>query len=309
MDGTLELGSLLVILTYLALLYAPVDTLARLSAAFAHSAAKGHRAFAILSEQEMVRDPCSCAHTPERAAGEIRFENVSFAYQEGRGGVHNVNLVIAPGETIAIVGATGAGKSTLVSLALRLFDPDEGRITLDDIDLRDWKLEDLRRQFGLVLQEPFLLPLTVKENIAFGGDPDADGVMSAAQTASADGFIRKLPKGYDSRLGDRGTGLSGGEQQRIAIARAFLRDAPILILDEPTSALDIATERILLESIYPVKRDRTTIIVAHRLSTIRGADRIVVLEEGEVVESGTHIGLLALHGSYFRLHQQSLSTE
>jgi ATP-binding cassette subfamily B protein/subfamily B ATP-binding cassette protein MsbA len=309
MNGTLELGSLLIILTYLGLLYAPVDTLARLAAAFAHSAAKGRRAFAVLSEREMVRDPPVRAHTPERAAGAIRFENVSFAYDEGHGGVRNVNLVIHPGETIAIVGPTGAGKSTLVSLVLRLFDPEEGRITLDGIDLRDWKLEDLRRQFGLVLQDPFLLPLTVKENIAFTGDAAVDRVAAATRAASADDFIRKLPEGYDSRLGERGTGLSGGEKQRIAIARAFFRDAPVLILDEPTSALDIETEHILLESIYPARRDRTTIIIAHRLSTIRGADRIVLLEEGEVIESGTHIELVAHRGRYFRLHQQSLSPD
>ena len=311
LGGSLELGSLLIILTYIGLLYAPVDTLARLSAAFAHSAAKGRRAFAVLSEQEMVEDPPShgsMPRTPERAGGAIRFENVSFAYDEGRGGVRKLDLAIRPGETLAIVGPTGAGKSTLVSLALRLFDPDEGRITLDDIDLRDWKLEDLRRQFGLMLQDPFLLPLSVRENIAFGR-PEADFelVASAATLSGADNFIRRLPQGYETRLGERGVGLSGGERQRIAIARAVLRNAPILILDEPTAALDIETERALLEALYPNLRDRTMIIIAHRLSTIRRADRIVVLDEGQVLESGTHAELLGRRGLYFRLHQQSLS--
>ena len=306
LDGSLELGSLLIILTYLALLYAPIDTLARLSAAFAHSAARGRRAFAVLSETEMVTDPYRASTTPPRAKGAIRFTAVSFAYGEGGGGVRNLDLSIEPGETVANVGPTGAGKSTMVSLLLRLFDPQEGSITLDDVELRDWKLEHLRRQFGLVLQDPYLLPLTVNENIAFGSsDADPDGILSAARAAGADAFIRALPKAYETRLGERGAGLSGGEKQRVAIARAFLRDAAILILDEPTSSLDVETERALLDVIYPAARQRTTIIIAHRLSTVRRADRIIVLEQGEVAECGTHDDLLAVRGLYFRLHQQS----
>jgi len=312
LDGKLELGSLLVILAYLALLYAPVETLARLSAAYAHSAAKGRRAFAILSERDMVEDPragTAASPAPERAKGAIRFENVSFGYGEPGATLHTIDLAIEPGQTIAIVGPTGAGKSTLISLALRLFDPDEGRITLDGIDLREWALGDLRRQFGLVLQDPFLLPLSAAENIAFGSaSADAAKVSAAAEAAGADTFIRQLPEGYAARLGERGAALSGGERQRIAIARALYRDAPVLILDEPTAALDVETERHLLATIHPRERTRTTIIIAHRLSTIRAADVIFVLDKGRIVESGAHLDLLAQRGLYFRLHQQSLSS-
>jgi ATP-binding cassette subfamily B protein/subfamily B ATP-binding cassette protein MsbA len=286
-----------------------VDTLARLSAAFAHSAAKGRRVNAIISADDIVRDPARARPpTPERAKGAIRFENVSFLYDQGRRGVRNLSLAVEPGETVAIVGPTGAGKSTLVSLALRLFDPLEGRITLDGIDLKAWPLENLRRQFGLVLQDPFLLPVTVAENIAFGGTGmDFTRIVSAARAADADGFIRRLPHAYETRLSER-SGLSGGERQRLAIARALAREAPILILDEPTSALDIETERSLLEAIYPAAKERTTIIIAHRLSTIRRADRIIVLDDGQVAESGSHIELLGRRGVYCRLHQQSLVT-
>jgi ATP-binding cassette, subfamily B, bacterial len=309
LDGRLEVGSLLVILAYLALLYAPVETLARLSAAYAHSAAKGRRALAILSERDMVEERRHAAsRTPERARGAIRFESVSFGYGERGTTLRNIDMAIEPGQTIAIVGPTGAGKSTLISLALRLFDPDEGRITLDGIDLREWSLDNLRRQFGLVLQDPFLLPLSAAENIAFGSaSPDATQVAAAAEAAGADGFIRKLPNGYAARLGERGATLSGGERQRVAIARALYRDSPVLILDEPTAALDVETERHLLATIHPRERVRTTIIIAHRLSTVRAADAIFVLDQGRIVESGRHLDLLAQRGLYFRLHQQTLA--
>ena len=313
LNGTLQVGSLLVILTYLALLYAPVDALARLSSAFAHSAAKSHRALAILRERNFVADASqriTFPSVPNRAAGSLHFENVSFAYEAGGSGLHGVNMTISPGETIAIVGPTGAGKSTLASLALRLFDPDTGRITLDGIDLREWPLQALRRQFGLVLQDPFILSLSAADNIALG-KPDADlkQIVSAAEAAMADGFIRRFPEGYATRLAEGGIALSGGERQRIANARALLRDAPVLILDEPTAALDIETERSLLAALHCDARNRTTIIIAHRLSTVRGADRILVLDRGQIVESGTHTELLARRGRYSKLHLQSLSGE
>jgi len=306
LDGQLEVGSLLVVLAYLALLYAPIDTLARLSAAYAHSAAKGRRAFALLKESDIVRDLPGRAVLPERARGMIRFEDVSFGYGERGATLRNVDMEIAPGQTVAIVGPTGAGKSTLIALALRLFDPDEGRITLDGIDLREWSLESLRRQFGLVLQDPYLLPLSVKENIAFGTQAaDTSKVTAAAEAAGVGRFLDKLAHGYDTPLGERGATLSGGERQRVAIARALFRDTPILILDEPTAALDIETERHLLATIHSSAGTRTTIIIAHRLSTIRGADVIFVLDQGRIVEFGRHLELLAKGGLYFRLHQRA----
>ena len=304
LEGELEVGSLLVILAYLALLYAPVDTLARLSAAYAHSAAKGRRAFAVLKESDVVQDAPRGRALPERAKGAIRFENVSFGYGEPGTTLRNINLEIEPGQTIAIVGPTGAGKSTLIALALRLFDPDEGRITLDGIDLREWGLESLRRQFGLVLQDAFLLPLSAKENIAFGSEgADMAKIAAATEAAGASHFLGKL--GYDAPLGERGAALSGGERQRIAIARALYRDAAILILDEPTASLDVETERHLLATIHPRDRVRTTIVIAHRLSTIRAADVIFVLDQGRIVEFGRHLDLLAQRRLYFRLHQRA----
>jgi ATP-binding cassette subfamily B protein/subfamily B ATP-binding cassette protein MsbA len=305
-DGALELGSLLVILAYLALLYAPVDTLARLSAAFAHSAAKGRRAIQVLNEQDMVQDPHRGAALPDRARGAIRLENVSFGYDEPGATLRAITMDIEAGQTIAIVGPTGAGKSTLISLVLRLFDPDEGRITLDGIDLRDWGLDHLRRQFGLVLQDPFVLPLPAKDNIGFGAESaDMAEIVAAADAAGAGGFIRRLPGAYEAPLGERGAALSGGERQRIAIARALYRDAPVLILDEPTAALDVETERHLLATIHPRDRTRTTIIIAHRLSTVRAADVIFVLDQGRIVEFGRHLELLARRGLYFRLNQRA----
>jgi ATP-binding cassette, subfamily B, bacterial len=309
LDGRLEVGSLLVILAYLAQLYGPVETLARLSAAYAHSAAKGRRAFSVLSERDVVREfPSGIggAKTPDKAKGAIRFENVSFGYGEPAGTLRDINLEIEPGQTVGIVGPTGAGKSTLIALALRLFDPDEGRITLDGVDLRGWSLEELRRQFGLALQDPFLLPRSARENIAFGREgADLAQVAEAAKQAGADGFIRKLPSAYDTQLGQYGASLSGGERQRIAIARALYRDAPVLILDEPTAALDVETERHLLATIQPGSRCRTTIIIAHRLSTVRHAHVIFVLDQGRIVERGSHLQLIAQHGLYFRLNQHT----
>jgi ATP-binding cassette subfamily B protein/subfamily B ATP-binding cassette protein MsbA len=310
LNGRLEVGSLLVILTYLALLYAPVETLARLSASYAHAAAKGRRAFAILSERDVVEDRRQAGgalQTRTSAKGALRFENVSFAYGERGPVLRGIDIDIQPGQTIAIVGHTGAGKSTLIALALRLFDPDEGRVTLDGIDLREWSLEELRSQFGLVLQDPFLLPLSVEENIAFGSEAaEPAKVVAAAEGACADRFIANMPGSYGARLGEYGATLSGGERQRIAIARALYREAPILILDEPTAALDIETERHLLATIQRRNRVGTTIIIAHRLSTIRAADVIFVLNQGRIVEKGQDLELLAQQGVYFRLHQRAM---
>jgi ATP-binding cassette subfamily B protein/subfamily B ATP-binding cassette protein MsbA len=209
-----------------------------------------------------------------------------------------------PGEVVGLVGMTGAGKSTLVSLIPRFFDPWEGRVLLDGVDLRELRLRDLRAQVALMLQEPFLLPLTVAENIAYGR-PEArrEEIEAAARAARAHEFIAQLPRGYDTVVGERGATLSGGERQRLAIARAVLRDAPVLILDEPTAALDLATEALVLEALERLVRGRTTFVIAHRLSTLRRVDRIVVLEEGRIVEQGRPQDLLAARGHYWRLHR------
>jgi ATP-binding cassette subfamily B protein/subfamily B ATP-binding cassette protein MsbA len=215
----------------------------------------------------------------------------------------NVSLEVRPGEAVALVGATGAGKSTLVSLIPRFFDPWQGRVIVGGMDVRDLQLSSLRAQVALVLQDPFLLPLTVAENIAYGR-PGAtrQEIVEAAVSANADEFIRRLPKGYDTAIAERGATLSGGQKQRIAIARALLKRAPILILDEPTSALDAETEASLLKALERLKEGKTTFTIAHRLSTIRNADRIVLLDEGQVVEIGSSKELLATNGHYYRLH-------
>jgi ATP-binding cassette subfamily B protein/subfamily B ATP-binding cassette protein MsbA len=217
--------------------------------------------------------------------------------------LHDISLEVQPGETIALVGPTGAGKTTLVSLIPRFFDPWQGQVTLDGMDIRDIELVSLRKQVSLVLQDPFLLPLTAAENIAYGRpEANREEIVAAAVTANADEFIRRLPGGYDSLLGERGATLSGGQKQRLAIARALLKDAPILILDEPTSALDAGTESQLLEALERLMQGRTTFIIAHRLSTIRNADRILVLDGGGVAEIGTHQELITAGKYYQRLY-------
>jgi ATP-binding cassette subfamily B protein/subfamily B ATP-binding cassette protein MsbA len=216
--------------------------------------------------------------------------------------LHEVTLDLPAGSTLAVVGASGAGKSTLASLVPRFFDPHDGRVLLDGHDLRDLKLADLRDQVAVVLQEPFLFPLSVHQNVAYGR-PGASRaqVEAAARAAGADAFVGNLPQGYDTVLGERGASLSGGERQRLAIARALLKDAPVLVLDEPTASLDAATEHDLLAALRELMRGRTTLVIAHRLSTVRDADQIVVLDRGRIVERGTHDGLAAAGGIYARM--------
>jgi ATP-binding cassette subfamily B protein/subfamily B ATP-binding cassette protein MsbA len=237
-----------------------------------------------------------------RARGHVRFEQVSFGYDRQRPVLHQVTLDLPAGSTLAVVGASGAGKSTLASLVPRFFDPHDGRVLLDGHDLRDLKLADLRDQVAVVLQEPFLFPLSVHQNVAYGR-PGASRaqVEAAARAAGADAFVRNLPQGYDTVLGERGASLSGGERQRLAIARALLKDAPVLVLDEPTASLDAATEHDLLAALRELMRGRTTLVIAHRLSTVRDADQIVVLDRGRIVERGTHDGLAAAGGIYARM--------
>ncbi|HET7322176.1 MAG TPA: ABC transporter ATP-binding protein [Longimicrobiaceae bacterium] len=234
----------------------------------------------------------------------IRFDDVSFAYDPAEPVLRDVNLTIRPGEVVALVGPSGAGKSTLADLVPRFHDPTSGRITLDGVDLRDLKLTELRGLLGIVTQETILFHDTVRANIAYGCENPAQAeIEAAARAANAHDFIQELPQGYDTVLGERGVRLSGGQRQRIAIARALFRNPPILILDEATSALDTESERLVQQAIDELMHDRTVLVIAHRLSTVRQADQIVVLEAGEVVERGTHAELLEREGTYRRLYR------
>ncbi len=313
LNGSLSVGSLLVLVSYVTSIYAPLETLAWLSSGFASVVGQSRRVMEILDVEREVRDAPharSCRRSePAGQSGHVRLEQVSFGYEPARPVLKHITFDVQPGETVALVGATGAGKSTLVGLVMRFYDPTEGRITLDGIDLRNLKLASLRAQFSIVLQDPILLPLSVADNIGYGR-PDAprEDIQNAAWAANADGFIRALPQGYDTILSERGATLSGGERQRIAIARALLKDAPILILDEPTASLDAKTESDIMEALRRVMSGRTTFIIAHRSSTIRAADRILVLSDGQIVESGTHEQLMEAQGAYRRMFDMQART-
>jgi len=241
--------------------------------------------------------------------GHVRIENVTVGYAAGQAALREVSIEALPGQTIAIVGPTGAGKSTLVSLVPRFIDPWSGRVLIDGYDLRQVQLHTVREQVALMLQEPFLFPFSIAENIAYGrAGASREEIEAAARDANAHDFIKRLPRAYDTILGEHGGTLSGGERQRLAIARALLKNAPILILDEPTSALDSETEGLLMEALERLMKGRTTFIVAHRLSTVRRADRIIALQDGVGIEQGGHDELLREQGYYARLHQLQFQT-
>jgi ABC-type multidrug transport system fused ATPase/permease subunit len=251
-------------------------------------------------EDDVVDSPT--AVTIDSAQGAIGLHNVSFGYSQDRQVLHDVDLRIEPNQMIAVVGGTGAGKSTLLSLVPRFYDPTSGSVTLDGRDVREIKKKSLRAQIGIVLQDTLLFSTTIRENIAYGRSDATDAeIIDAAKRAQADEFIRQLPNGYGSTVGERGGQLSVGQRQRIGIARAFLKDAPVLLLDEPTSALDPTTEAAIMETIKELTRGRTTLIATHRLATIHDVDRIVVLERGRMVEQGRGAELLAQGGVYAKL--------
>jgi len=297
MSGELTLGLLLVFVSYLGSLYKPLKALSRLSTTLAKGTAAAERVDALLSE---VPDIAESAYPipVRRLRGYVHLEGVHFSYG-GNEVLRGVDLEVAAGETLAIVGPTGAGKSTLVSLVPRLIDPTLGAVHLDGFDVRGLELDGVRSQVAMVLQDCVLMRGTLRDNILLGR-PDAtdSAVARAARLALVDEFAGRLPDGLDTPVGERGATLSGGQRQRIAIARAILRDAPILILDEPTSALDAESEALLVEALAGLPAGRTTLLIAHRLSTVRRADRVAVLEDGRIVQSGPPAQLADLHGRY-----------
>lgn len=305
LDGKMTAGTILVFIAYLHSLYEPLNSMTHTAATWQHAAADADRVMEILETPVEVVDAPDARDL--RLDGWIRYEDVTFGYEPDRAVLKGISFEARPGEVVAIVGPTGAGKTTLVNLLVRFFEPWSGRITLDGEEIHGIRIRSLREQVGMVLQDPFLLPFTIAENIAYGR-PEAsrEEVVAAAVAARADEFIRQLPDGYDTEIGERGATLSGGEKQRLSIARAFLKNATILVLDEPTSALDARTESFLLEALDRLMTGRTTLIIAHRLSTIRNADRILVLDRGEIVEQGRHTDLLARDGLYASLYRQQM---
>jgi ATP-binding cassette subfamily B protein len=310
LDGTTTLGALLVVLSYLASLFGPVEGTAHLTRSVATARAGALRVLSLTSETDEVPEPRHPVAPPRRSRGaRVTFDHVTHGYLPDRPVLQDVTLDVRPGETIAVVGRTGAGKSTLAALVPRFFDPWTGSVAVEGIDVRHYRTRDLRRLISVVRQDPLLLPLSVRDNIAYGAPWAKESqIERAAEMALAAEFISDLPEGYDTVLGERGVTLSGGQRQRLAIARALCRDAPILILDEPTAALDAESEARLMELVVGASEGRTILMIAHRLSTVRWADRIIVMEGGRIVEEGDHESLLVDDGVYARYIQLQAGT-
>jgi subfamily B ATP-binding cassette protein MsbA len=303
LSGTMTAGALTVFLAYLAKFFQPVRDLAQMSNTIAQVSVAFERVGAVCDADQVIPErPTPIDPPPFR--GEIAFEHVAFGYHPDVPVLSDVSFEITPGQMVGIVGPTGGGKSTMVSLIPRFRDGSAGLITIDGVDIREYKLHGLRSQIGFVLQDTVLLRGTVRDNIALGR-PDAtiEEIVHAAQLANADEFITRMSNGYDSMIGDRGSTLSGGQRQRLGIARALIRDNPILILDEPTAALDAQSEDLVIEALGRLMEGRTVITIAHRLSTLRNADQILVIKDGVVAENGSHLELLTLNGVYAQLHR------
>ena len=309
MAGSLTVGQLIVFIAYLAQLYAPVNQITQSWGLIAGARVGAARVFEVLDTEADLKSGTR-QFPPAGARGDVAWRGVSFRYRPESPVLNDIDIAVAAGEKIAVVGPTGAGKSTLLGLLPRFFDPTRGSLTLDGVDIRDYALPALRRQIAMVLQPPLIFPLSVADNIAYGR-PGADraAIEEAARLARIDDVVAGLPQGYDTVLGEGGAALSEGEKQRITIARALLRGAPILILDEPTSALDVETEALVMAAIETLVRGRTTFIIAHRLSTVRRCDRILVLRDGTIAEQGNFAELLRRGGTFAEYYRTQFAPE
>jgi ABC-type multidrug transport system fused ATPase/permease subunit len=292
-----------VVMSYIASVYGPLEAISGTIGSLQERLIGLRMAFELLEEEPEVKNAPGALNI-HRTRGVITFEGVHFSYRGRVDTLKDIYFQVNAGQAVAIVGPTGAGKSTLVSLIPRFYDPSRGRILLDGVDIRQIDLKSLREQISIVLQEPLLFSGSIADNIRYGRlDADMEEIITSAKAANAHDFIERLPKQYETELGERGAQLSGGERQRIAIARAFLKDAPILILDEPTSSIDSRTEAVILDALDRLMVGRTTIMIAHRLSTIRHTDFIMVLDHGQLAEQGTHEELIQKGGLYQQLHE------
>jgi ABC-type multidrug transport system fused ATPase/permease subunit len=306
--GQISIGELVILLSYIAAVYAPLEQISTTLGALHQQFIQLRSSFELLDMEPSVKDAPDAVELPA-VRGTVRFDDVSFSYGRGPAALQHVNFEVPAGSRVAIVGPTGAGKTTLASLLVRFYDPQHGRLTIDEIDVAKIKLASLRAAISVVPQEPLLFSGTIDANIRYGRlDATQDDVVAAAKAANAHDFIVALPLGYETLIGERGSGLSGGERQRLAIARAFLKDAPILVLDEPTSSIDSRTEEVILTALDCLVVGRTSFTIAHRLSTIRDADLILVMDHGQIAERGTHEELLARHGVYRQLHDAQVKS-
>jgi len=309
LGGTLESGTLVVFILYLSKMYKPMQELSKMTDSYTKAAVGYERIEEILENEKEIKDTSGAIHAPH-FKGNVEFDRVSFSYNQGEPILNDVSFKIEAGQVAALVGPTGAGKTSIISLIPRFYDPVSGTVKIDGQDVRRFRQKSLRQQISFVLQETMLFHAPVWQNIAYG-KPGAsrEEIIRAAELANASEFIEKLPERYDTILGERGMTLSGGQRQRIAIARAVIRNTPILILDEPTSGLDAASEKLVFEALDNLMQGKTSIVIAHRLSTVRRADVIFIIDEGRIVEAGTHQELMRHRGLYAKLHKLQFASE